>query len=339
VPDNDVQIGFGADTSDLKAGVRAASGLINGLASDLASLTRTLSGVGGSMQGALKPPNASGFADSFGQIADAAKQMENAVASAVVGGNQAIEASNKQASDRMRAAWDKSIGSIVSDFGQGLLKVSQGSETWQKFTNRLLGQIETRAVATAAKVVSHWIYGEMAKTSSTAAGVAARGAAEKAGAAQSRMLSFSTAEKQIFNDALKAASAAYSAMAGIPIIGPALGAGAAAVTFAAVEAYGQMASAAGGFDIPSGINPLTQLHQNEMVLPASLANPLRGLLGDYAGPGPSAAGGAGDSGETHLHLHMGAGADGPSLQRWFDQHGDKIARSLSSQTRRGAKFT
>lgn len=34
-------------------------------------------------------------------------------------------------------------------------------------------------------------------------------------------------------------------------------------------------SAAGGFDVPSGINPVTQLHSNEMVLPADIAQPLR----------------------------------------------------------------
>lgn len=36
-------------------------------------------------------------------------------------------------------------------------------------------------------------------------------------------------------------------------------------------------SAAGGFDIPSGVNPLTQLHQKEMVLPAEYADVIRGI--------------------------------------------------------------
>lgn len=36
-------------------------------------------------------------------------------------------------------------------------------------------------------------------------------------------------------------------------------------------------SAAGGFDIPSGINPLTQLHEREMVLPAEYADAIRGM--------------------------------------------------------------
>ena len=34
-----------------------------------------------------------------------------------------------------------------------------------------------------------------------------------------------------------------------------------------------------GFDIPSGINPITQLHQKEMVLPAEQADVIRGMAG------------------------------------------------------------
>ena len=42
---------------------------------------------------------------------------------------------------------------------------------------------------------------------------------------------------------------------------------------------GLLASAAGGFDIPSGINPVTQLHEREMVLPAQYADVIRSMAG------------------------------------------------------------
>lgn len=57
---------------------------------------------------------------------------------------------------------------------------------------------------------------------------------------------------------------------------------------AAAASFGAVASAAGGFDIPAGLNPVTQLHAQEMVLPAKHANVIRDLAAD--GPG---AGGAG----------------------------------------------
>jgi len=37
------------------------------------------------------------------------------------------------------------------------------------------------------------------------------------------------------------------------------------------------ASAAGGFDVPSGVNPVTQLHEREMVLPREQADVIRGM--------------------------------------------------------------
>lgn len=91
-------------------------------------------------------------------------------------------------------------------------------------------------------------------------------------------------------NAIQAAAEAFKAMAGIPYVGPILAVGAAAAAMAAV--YGLMSgmggggsststtttripSAAGGWDIPAGINPLTQLHENEMVLPAEHAQTIR----------------------------------------------------------------
>jgi len=46
-----------------------------------------------------------------------------------------------------------------------------------------------------------------------------------------------------------------------------------------------MASAAGGYDIPAGTNPVTQLHEREMVLPADIANRFRGSNSESASGG------------------------------------------------------
>ena len=56
-------------------------------------------------------------------------------------------------------------------------------------------------------------------------------------------------------------SGAIAAISPIPFVGPFLAPGIAAEMAA-------LASAAGGYDIPAGVNPLTQLHAQEMVLPA-----------------------------------------------------------------------
>jgi hypothetical protein len=57
------------------------------------------------------------------------------------------------------------------------------------------------------------------------------------------------------------------------------------------QSVGQLFSAAGGFDIPSGLNPMTQLHAQEMVLPAKYANVIRTMSENNQTTMRSAAGG------------------------------------------------
>lgn len=96
--------------------------------------------------------------------------------------------------------------------------------------------------------------------------------------------------------AAMAAGGAATAVAGIPIVGPAMAAAAFAETMALVLSGLTVASAAGGYDIPKGINPLTQLHEEEMVLPKSISNPLREMI----------AGGGAGGGEVPFNLTIQA---------------------------------
>jgi len=78
-------------------------------------------------------------------------------------------------------------------------------------------------------------------------------------------------------NAAEAATGAAASQAAIPVIGPGLAVGAAAAMLALVLGMGAIASAAGGYDIPSGVNPLVQAHAKEMILPARYADTIRGL--------------------------------------------------------------
>ncbi len=97
-------------------------------------------------------------------------------------------------------------------------------------------------------------------------------------------------------NAVQAASGAASSQAGIPYVGPILAVAAMAAMMAAVMGLmgggggsqtttttTRIPSAAGGWDIPAGINPLTQLHENEMVLPAEHAQTIREMAGQSGG--------------------------------------------------------
>lgn len=120
---------------------------------------------------------------------------------------------------------------------------------------------------------------EGAKTAATATGVATRTATEAAGAAASKGFSISSALTSVATNAVKAATGAYAAIAGIPVVGPFLAPAAAAAALYGVYSLGKsMFSAEGGFGSVPYDGAVTELHKEEMVLPAQYANPLREQL-------------------------------------------------------------
>lgn len=93
----------------------------------------------------------------------------------------------------------------------------------------------------------------------------------------SKVFGKTSAIGQISANAGVAGSAAFASTAAIPIVGPALAPAAAAAAAAGAMAFNSFAFAEKGYDIPAGINPITQLHQKEMVLPAEQADVVRDM--------------------------------------------------------------
>ena len=140
--------------------------------------------------------------------------------------------------------------------------------------------VETAAQGTlsgvkAADVAVH-TGAEAAKTGATVAGAATRTATEAAASTAAKGFSISTALTDIGANAVRAATGAYAALAGIPVIGPVLAPAAAAAALYGVYALGRkMFSAEQGFGSVPYDGAVTELHKEEMVLPAKYANPLR----------------------------------------------------------------
>lgn len=91
---------------------------------------------------------------------------------------------------------------------------------------------------------------------------------------------------------------------------------------ASAMAFAPLASASGGYDIPGSINPITQLHANEMVLPAKHADVIRGMADNGGGSG------GGDNYALHVHA-----LDAKSVTRLFKDNGDAIVATLKSRKR------
>ena len=131
--------------------------------------------------------------------------------------------------------------------------------------------------------------------------------------------------KEIAINAWKVASGVYSAIAAIPYVGPFLAPVMAVAAMGAVMGYAShLASARGGYDIPAGVNPLTQLHEREMVLPAQHADTIRAL-----GEGGTAGGG------TNIHLNLSA-IDGKSAKRFLMDNGNGKSWLQMSSAERAA---
>lgn len=92
---------------------------------------------------------------------------------------------------------------------------------------------------------------------------------------------------EVTSQASVAGAAAIASTAAIPVIGPEMAPAAGAAAFSAAMAFLPTASAAGGYDIPSGLNPIVQTHAREMILPAQHADVIRSLAnrGDQSAAG------------------------------------------------------
>ena len=126
---------------------------------------------------------------------------------------------------------------------------------------------------------------------------------------------------------------AWAALSAIPIVGPALGVAAGIAAFAGVSAIvGKVASARGGYDIPAGVNPMTQLHEEEMVLPKQHANTIRALGKSVTGDGSMSSSQATEGGGEINNFNFQSW-DSKDLRRFMKKHGRELAGGLKSHRR------
>lgn len=211
--------------------------------------------------------------------------------------NNKLAALNTQGVKESMQRYDQFFQHISQGFQSAITGMLNGTKSFAKGMQDLWNSLVTSFVQSLAKMAIAHIQHEVAKLAihtTTNEGIVA---SDTAAAAQSQSISFVTALKQIAHSAATAAAKAYEAMAGIPVIGPVLGAIAAATTFTAVMAFGSLASAKDG--MVSGEEQLAFIHKNEMVLPASLSQGFQSIIGGLAagGAAPALAGGPG-SGHT-----------------------------------------
>jgi hypothetical protein len=149
----------------------------------------------------------------------------------------------------------------------------------------------TKQRETAAEVTS-----QAARTSAVVAGETTRLATQQAAAATSAATSKSLGSKTVMQDAAKAFSGTYAAVAQIPYVGWILAPIAAGAAFAAVAAYEGLASLdVGAWNVPHDM--VAQIHKGESVVPTTFAEGMR-QNGGFTGAARDDGGGGNRRPET-----------------------------------------
>ena len=245
---------------------------------------------------------------------------------------------------RMSGLWDKGIQSMMN-----------GTLTWKNAMNAIFTELAgafiqsmitapmkkyTASLATRLAVKLGFIKtetaaevaGQAAQTGAVVAGETTKTMATSTGALARLAIKAGEAIKSIMMYAWEAMAGAFKAMVSIPYIGPVLAVAAGASALALVGGLaGKIKSARGGYDIPAGVNPVTQLHEEEMVLPKQHANTIRALGKNLTSDG-GIGGGGGSSAQTFNNFTIQAW-DSKDVRRFMEKHGRELAGGLKGYNR------
>ena len=224
-------------------------------------------------------------------------------------GHEREQGKNKGKREQQRRKDAPSFSEMLQDGGKNVWQTAQDQmgqafsamlSRTQSFSQAMTGFFKSTGQAFIQEMVTKPLMGMMQRMVQESAiyksifGV--KQSMEQAGAAATVATKTAETSAVVGANATQAASGAAASQAAIPITGPALAAAAMGAMFALVMGLvgggggsktstttTRIPSAAGGWDIPAGINPLTQLHENEMVLPAEHAQTIREMAGQSGG--------------------------------------------------------
>ena len=216
--------------------------------------------------------------------------------------------------------WQSLMQPIQRAFDTSITGMILGTTTLQKAVANIAQSILAEFVNLGVKMVTNWIASELAMSTATEAGAAARTAASGEGMAAGLAIKAANAIKSIATDSAQAFSGIFAFLA--PIMGPAAVGPAAAGEATVMAAASGIASAAGGWMVPS--DQLAMVHQNEMILPANISQGLQNMI--------SANGGAG-AGAVVVNV---SAIDSQDVKRFFQSNGSLLVNAVNKAMRNGS---
>jgi hypothetical protein len=227
-----------------------------------------------------------------------------------------------QAAQNSQRAWQTIMQPIQRAFDTSITGMILGTTTLQKAAANITQSIIGEFVNLGVKMVTNWIANQLAMTTATEVGAAARTAAEGEGMAAGLAMKALNAVKSIVTDSAQAFGGIFAFLS--PIMGPAAAGPAAAGEATVMAAASGIASAAGGWVVPS--NQLAMVHQNEMILPANISQGLQGMISANGGAGASA-------GPVVINV---SAIDSQDVKRFFQSNGSLLVSAVNKAMRNGS---
>jgi hypothetical protein len=228
---------------------------------------------------------------------------------------------DEQSIAAQQALWNGYLSSVTGAFNSQLRGLLEGTTSWKKASIKILEDLTIKFIEMAEATVVKWLAAEIAKTTATTSGTAARVAAEQGAASAGIFTTITDALKSIFASGGKTAAEVSAAVA--PEAGPAAPAiGLAAGGAIIAGATGFIASADVGTDyvVRSG---LAVIHQGEKIIPSAKTS------GPFTG--------AGMGGTVHAPVSVNISAlDSRSVERFFHDNAKHMIRAINNGIKSGA---
>jgi hypothetical protein len=223
---------------------------------------------------------------------------------------------DEQAIAQQQQMWTASLGAIEGAFNSQLRGLLAGTTSWSQAFKNILGDIIIKFIEMCETMVVKWLAAELAQTTATTSGAAARAAAEQGAASAGILANAAHALQAIMSDAAQTFAGVFAFLA--PTMGPAA-AGPAAAAQASV-------SAAAIFDVGTDYvvrGGLALIHPGETIIPAA------------HGSGPFTGAGVGPQIHAPVSINVSA-LDSQSVNRFFNDNQKQLMRAINNAVRRGA---
>ena len=239
-------------------------------------------------------------------------------------GSSKVQGIGDQSAIQMQMAqpWKAAFQTIGNDFQSLTRSILTGQKTIGAGFAEMGRSMALDVIGNIEKMTLKWLEHEALTLVAHNAGNTAKVVSDATAAGTSDAINHKSHMSEIFGDAKTAAAGAYKAMAGIPIVGPELGAVAAGVTFAGVMALAS-------FDVGTAYVPhdgIAMIHKGESILPPPQTQVLQDALGGKGGSRASSI--TQNFGGNTFHGH-----GGEDFASQLDTHEDALAWKMAGLMR------